>query len=115
MRLLKKRIIDPKKLYGTSTWQRLSAHFKTADSEEHYTGNRYKWLKTSDLLCSSYDFMMVDARNDGYIKDEHGVMYPIQSIVSIVWQVDCEKTIIARHGEYVLWLSNDEMDKMEEI
>lgn len=66
MRLLKKRIIDPKKLYGTSTWQRLSAHFKTADSEEHYT-------------------IMVDARNDG------------------------------RHSEYVLWLSDDEMDKMEEI
>ena len=115
MGLFKKRIIEPEKIYGKSTWQKLSAHFKTIDGEEHYTGNRWKWLKVSGLLCSGGEFIMIDIQSDGYIKDEKGVIYPIQNVVSITWQVDCEKTIIAKHGDLDFWFSNSEMDKMQEI
>lgn len=112
MGLFKKKIIAPEKLYGTSTWQKLSARFKTIDGEEHYTGNRWKWLKVSGLLCDGGDYIMIDVKSDGYLKDENGVMYPIQNIVSITWQIDCEKTVIAKHSEYALWFSNDEMNKL---
>lgn len=112
MGLFKKKIIAPEKLYGTSTWQKLSARFKTIDGEEHYTGNRWKWLKVSGLLCGGGDYIMIDVKSDGYLKDENGVMYPIQNIVSITWQIDCEKTVIAKHSEYALWFSNDEMNKL---
>lgn len=112
MGLFKKKIIAPEKLYGTSTWQRLSAKFKTIDGEEHYTGNRWKWVRVSGLSCSGGDFIMTDVKSDGYLKDENGVMYPIQNIVSITWQVDCEKTVIAKHSEYTYLLSNDEINKL---
>lgn len=55
---------------------------------------------------------MTDVKSDGYLKDENGVMYPIQNIVSITWQVDCEKTVIAKHSEYTYLLSNDEINKL---
>lgn len=115
MGLFKKKIVKPEKFYGTSTWQKLSAHFKTIDGEEHYTGNRWKWLRVSGLLYSGGDYLMINIKSDGYLKDENGVMYPIQNVVSITWQVDYEKTVIAKHSEYTYFLSDDGMNKLPVI
>lgn len=58
---------------------------------------------------------MISIKDDGYIKDEEGVVYPIQNVVSITWQVDDERTVIAKHSEWDYWFSNDEMNKMEVV
>lgn len=83
-----------KKLYldlttDTTTIRHFICNFITVDGKSHfYSGFHY--VDESALKCSGPEYIMYDIRSDGYIKDDNGVMYPLQNIISISWECDDE-------------------------
>lgn len=66
-----------------------TAHFVTTDGVNHcYTHYRYG---VQERIRSIPEYIMVDVKSDGYLKDDNDVMYPLQNIVSISWE--CDDTI----------------------
>jgi hypothetical protein len=58
---------------------------------------------------------MISIKEDGYITDYDGVVYPLQNVLSIKWELVEE---IHKKGEYEpmfkVWFSKNEIDKMED-
>lgn len=83
-----------KKLYfdsvlTTTTIHHFTCNFVTIDGKEHsYSG--FNYVDENAIKRSGPEYIMSDVRSDGYIKDDNGVMYPLQNIVSISWVCDDE-------------------------
>lgn len=67
-----------------------TAHFTTVDGVTH-SFNKFRYGAPEQLTCSVPEYIMIDVKSDGYLKDNDGVMYPLQNVVSISWE--CDDTI----------------------
>lgn len=64
------------------------AIFKTVDGEIHYS--YFNYLDISRLTCDGPTYIMIGKK---YLKDENGVMYPMQNIISIKWEINDTKEV----------------------
>lgn len=64
------------------------ATFKTIDGEIHYS--YFNYLDLDNLSCDGPTYLMIGKK---YLKDENGVMYPMQNIISIKWEVNDSKEV----------------------
>lgn len=64
-----------------------TAHFKTIDNVEH-TYSKFRYGAPDKITCALPDYIMSYVREDGYLKDDNGLMYPLQNIISIQWECD---------------------------
>ncbi len=64
------------------------AIFKTIDGEIHYS--YFNYLDLDTLTCDGPAYIMIGKK---YLKDENGVMYPLQNIISIKWEINDAKEV----------------------
>ena len=106
MALFKKKLFEKKMV----TVQKFRPVFTTVDGNTHI-GINYKYGIANRLLCSVPEFIMIDIKDDGYIKDDCGVMYPLANVVSINWDLIDEKEIEDKFGEFQIFITKEEVDK----
>lgn len=89
--------------------------FVTTDGEEH-CGITYKYINSSRLIVSVPEYIMINIKNDGYIKDNNRVMYPLPNVVSIRWELIEEKVKQYYKGEYEyqIFFTAEEVENMED-
>lgn len=105
---------EPKKP-KTITLQRFQPIFTTTDNVEHEGIDTYKWANADGLLCSVPEYLMIDIKSDGYMKDKNDVMYPMQNIRSIEWKLLGEKVVLDNfYHDYQIFFSSKEVSKMTE-
>lgn len=103
-----------KKSIKTICLQKFQPIFTTADCVVH-EGQKYKWVNSDGLLCSVPEYLMISTKSNGYIKDNENIMYPLQNIISIKWELVEEKVVIDNFWhEYQVLFSNEEVEKMVE-
>lgn len=73
------------------------AIFKTIDGEVHYS--YFNYLDISNITCDGPTYIMIGKK---YLKDENGIMYPIQNIISIKWEIHDTKEVEVKyiHGTH---------------
>lgn len=64
-----------------------TVHFTTVDGATH-SYNRYRYGAPEQISCSVPEYIMISVKSDGYLKDNNGVMYPLQNVISISWECD---------------------------
>ena len=64
------------------------AIFKTIDGEIHRT--YFNYLDLDNLACDGPNYIMIGKK---YLKDEDGIMYPMQNIISIKWEINDTKEV----------------------
>ena len=89
--------------------------FITTDGEEH-CGVTYKYANSSCLSISVPEYIMINIEDKGYMKDDNGVMYPLQNIASIRWELLDEKTKQCYSGEYrfQIFFDDEEVEDMKD-
>lgn len=92
----------------TVTVQKFRPVFTTVDGNTHI-GWEYKYGIVERLLCSVPEYIMIDVKSDGYMKDHRGVIYPLGNIVSIDWTLEDEKVVEDRFGEWTVFVSEKEV------
>lgn len=86
--MLKKLLAKTKEMITIrGTLCHYTAHFTTIDGKEH-SFNQYRYGTPEYLKCSVPEYIMIDVKSDGYLKDNDGIMYPLQNVVSISWECD---------------------------
>ena len=60
--------------------------FTTTDGKVH-EGHEYKWAIEERLRCSIPEYLMIDIKSDGYIKDVNDIMYMLTNVISIEWKL----------------------------
>jgi len=80
--------------------------FTTVDGNNHI-GCEYKYGIVERLLCTIPEYIMIDIKSDGYIKDNRNVMYPLTNIVSIDWTLEDEKVVEDRFSEWTVFVSEE--------
>jgi|GEM_PF-6693437 len=80
-------------------FQKWRAVFKTVDGEEHRT-DCTKWIAHEWLICPVPEYIMIIAKEAGYIRDENDKYFLLQNIISIGWTIDEEKTFIQAFDPY---------------
>lgn len=108
MGLFKKKLFEKKMV----TLQKFKPVFTTVDGNTH-TGFEYKYGIAERFLCSVPEFIMIDIKSDGYLKDDCDVMYPLTNIISIDWQLVDEKMVEDKFGEYKFFVTKSEVEKDE--
>ena len=73
--------------------------FITIDGKEHH-GVTYKYADSSRLSISVPEYIMIHIEDKGYIKDNDEIMYPLQNVASIRWELVDEKIKQYYSGEY---------------
>lgn len=106
MELFKKKLIQKKMV----TVQKFKPVFATIDGNTHI-GLEYNYGIANRLRCSVPEYMMIDIKRDGYLKDHRNVMYPLSNIISIDWQLVDEKEVEDKFGEYRIFLSKKEIEE----
>lgn len=88
--------------------------FITTDGVKHQ-GYRYKWFNSDGLLCTVPQYIMISIKSDGYLEDENDIVYPLQNIVSIKWQLVDNKVVSDNfYHEFEVVFSDDRVAKMIE-
>lgn len=95
-----KKLFEKEKI----TIRRYKPIFVTVDGKEH-EGYTYNWIITNRLRCSPPNYIMIDVTSDGYLKDTNGVMYLLNNIVSIDWQIVEERQVDDTYSEYQIFIS----------
>lgn len=68
------------------------AIFKTIDGEIHHS--YFNYLDIDNLACDGPTYLMLGKK---YLKDENGVMYPMQNIISIKWEINDAKEVKVKY------------------
>lgn len=98
---------------NTITLQRFQPFFTTIDNVLHEGIDRYKWANADGLLCTVPEYLMIDIKSDGYMKDKNDVMYPIQNIVSIEWKLLEEKIVLDNfYHKWNIFFDDKEVEEM---
>jgi hypothetical protein len=84
--------------------------FTTVDGNTHI-GLEYNYGIANRLRCSIPEYMMIDIKSDGYLKDHRKVMYPFANIISIDWQLVDEKEVEDKFSEYGIFVTTEEVEK----
>lgn len=100
-----KKMVAKKK---TVTLKKFRPVFTTVDGNTHI-GWGYKYGIVERLLCTIPEYIMIDVKSDGYMKDHRGVMYPLESIISIDWTLEDEKVVEDKFGEYKIFVKEEEV------
>lgn len=79
--------------------------FITVDGKEH-EGHEYNWIIVNRLKCSAPEYIMIDIRSDGFLRDKEGIMYILSNIISIDWRIVEEREIEDNYSEYQVYISN---------
>lgn len=88
--------------------------FITTDGVKHQ-GKRYRWFDSDGLSCTVPQFIMISVKLDGYLEDEYDIVYPLQNIVSIKWQlIDTKVVLDSFCHEFEVVFSNERVAKMTE-
>ena len=101
-----KKVFEKKKI----TIQKFKPFFTTTDGSKH-EGSEYKWGISDRFVCTVPEFIMIDIKSDGYIKDKDKVMYPLTNVVSIEWKLLEERIVEDNFSRYELFLSTEELEK----
>ena len=88
----------------TVTLKKFRPVFTTVDGNTHI-GCEYKYGIKERLLCTIPEYIMIDIKSDGYIKDHRNVMYPLTNIVSIDWSLEDEKVVEDKFSEWIVFVS----------
>ena len=94
-------------------FQRKEAVFITIDGVEHYN-SKFNYLKVSSLLRTYEDYIMISIESDGYIKDNDGIMYPLNNVLSIEWKNIKEMLKADEFQRYQVWFDKEEVDQMKD-
>lgn len=88
--------------------------FITTDGVKHQ-GYKYNWFGSDGLLCTVPQYIMISVKSNGYLEDENDIVYPLQNILSIKWQLVDNKVVLDNfyHGFEVMF-SDDEVARMIE-
>lgn len=89
--------------------------FTTIDGEEHY-GITYKYADSSRLRVSVPEYIMINIEDKGYIKDDDEIMYPLQNVASIRWELVDEKIKQCYSDEYrfQIFFDDEEVEDMKD-
>ena len=93
------------------TLQKFKPVFTTVDGHKHI-GFEYHYGIVERLRCSVPEYIMIDIKNDGYLEDNDGVMYPLTNIVSIDWQLVDEKKVEDKFGEYQTCVTTKDVEQI---
>lgn len=108
--IFKKAIKEPE----TMSLQKYQADFTTIDGMKHKSVE-YNWGNNSVLRCSVPDFIMIDVKSDGYLRDIDGNYFPLNNIVSISWKKLDEKNVLYKSRyKYQIFFKDEEVMKMDE-
>lgn len=69
--------------------------FITTDGVKHQ-GHKYNWFDSDGLLCTVPQYIMISVKSNGYLEDENDIVYPLQNILSIKWQLVDNKELIIK-------------------
>ena len=64
---------------------------------------KYRSAAPERLRCSVPEYIMIDVKSNGYLKDDNGVMYPLQNVVSIYWNKDDEIHDVKLNDKYAIF------------
>ena len=92
----------------TVTLRKFRPVFTTVDGNNHI-GWEYKYGIVERLLCTIPEYIMIDIKRDGYIKDHRNVMYPLANIISIDWTLEDEKVAEDKFSEWTVFVSEKEV------
>lgn len=81
--------------------------FTTIDGNAHI-GMEYKYGIVNRLSCSIPEFMMIRIKDDGYLKDNESVMYPLANIISIDWKLEDKREIEDKFDQFTIFVSEEE-------
>ena len=89
--------------------------FITKDGKEHH-GVTYKYADSSRLSISVPEYIMIHIEDKGYIKDNDEIMYPLQNVASIRWELVDEKIKQCYSGEYrfQIFFDDEEVEDMKD-
>ena len=84
------------------TLEHYSVRFYTTDGIIH-NFTKYRYAVPERLRCSVPEYIMIDVKSNGYLKDDNGVMYPLQNVVSIYWSKDDEIHDVKLNDKYAIF------------
>ena len=84
------------------TLEHYSVRFYTTDGALH-NFTKYRYAAPERLRCSVPEYIMIDVKSNGYLKDDNGVMYPLQNVVSIYWSKDDEIHDVKLNDKYAIF------------
>ena len=93
------------------TVQKFKPFFITTDGIEH-EGLNYNWVISNRLRRTVPQYLMIDIKTDGYMKDINEIMYPLTNVISIRWDLLEEKIVEDKFSEYELFLTTEELENM---
>lgn len=99
----------------TTTLKHYKLVFKTIDGETHEF-NRISHIDESAITCSALDYYL---SNEKFLKDDAGVHYPIQNIISIQFELDnvienARKIVFENaFGICLVWYSKENIEIIE--
>lgn len=78
-----------------SHFEKWRCFFITVDNKGHLRHYDKLWSKASGLICTVPEYLMIENKECGYLKDDEGVMYPLENIVSIKWMLleECDRKL----------------------
>lgn len=84
------------------TLEHYSVRFYTTDGAMH-NFTKYRYAVPERLRYSVPEYIMIDVKSNGYLKDDNGVMYPLQNVVSIYWNKDDEIHDVKLNDKYAIF------------
>ena len=89
--------------------QKFKPFFITTDGVQH-EGLDYNWGIANRVRCTIPDYLMIDIKSDGYIKDKNKIMYPLSNVVSIEWKLLDERNVIDNFSEYQVFVTEEKLE-----
>ena len=91
--------------------QKFRPIFTTIDGVTH-NGIIYKWAIADRLRCDVPTYIMISITGDKYIEDTDYIMYPLQNIISVKWELIDEKYVPDKFREYQVYVSQEELEEV---
>ncbi len=66
-----------------------TAIFMTVDGKTHFN-HTFRYLYLDALACTGSEYLMIGKK---YLTDDDGIMYPMENIISIKWEIDDSKEV----------------------
>lgn len=78
-----------------SHFEKWACSFVTVDNKIHLRHYDRLWSKASGLTCTVPEYLMIENKNCGYLKDDDGIMYPLTNVISIKWTLldECDRKL----------------------